>query len=339
MRRSFSMEPADGAKARTVPQHGIHDPRHRVGLTMDRLAVMQTFVRVAEVGSFSAAARDLGVGQPTVSKAVAWLEDRIGVRLLLRSTRRLTLTEAGQAFYERARRAVEEAEEADQAARGVGAGLCGRLRVSAAVTLARLHIVPRLPAFLAAHPGLSIELALNDKPIDLICEGIDVGFRTGTLGDSCLTARKLATCRRFIMAAPGYFERAGVPASPEELRGHSAVVYTQQRGNPDSATWTFRQGGRESTVTLAARLRVNAAEGVRAAVIGSLGLTVASEWMFAPEITSGAVRTALTEWELPALDLWAVFPGGRGTSLKARAFARFVQNEMRLAIASERVAA
>ena len=306
---------------------------------MDRLAVMETFIRVAEVGSFSAAAKHLGVGQPTVSKAIAWLEDRIGVRLLLRSTRRLTLTEAGHAFYERARRSVEEAEEADQAARGVGSALSGRLRVSAAVTLARLHIVPRLPAFLAAHPGLSIELVLNDKPIDLIGEGVDVGFRTGALGDSCLTARKLATCRRFIMAAPCYFERAGVPASPDELRGHSAVLYTQQRGNPDSATWTFRQGERESTVTLAARLRVNAAEGVRAAVIGSLGLTVASEWMFSPEIMSGAVRTALAEWELPALDLWAVFPGGRGTSLKARAFARFVQNEMRLAIASERVAA
>lgn len=296
---------------------------------MDRLAVMETFIRVAEVGSFSVAARDLGIGQPAVSKAVAGLEQRIGVQLLLRSTRRLTLTGAGQAFYEKARRALEEAEEAEQAARGIGAGLNGRLRVSGAVTLTRLHIIPRLDRFLAAHPDLSIEFMLNDEPIDLIREGVDVAFRTGTLTDSCLTARKLATCRRHVLGTPQYFEKTSLPGAPAELHQHSAIVYTQHRGGLDGETWTFRQGEQVATISLPTRLRVSAAEGVRAAVIGGLGLTIASEWMFAPEIASGAVLLALQDWELPGLDLWSIFPEGRRASVKARAFAQFVQNEMR----------
>lgn len=296
---------------------------------MDRFTAMETFVRVAEVGSFSVAARDLGIGQPAVSKAVAALERRIGVQLLLRSTRRLALTEAGDAFYKRARRLLEEAEEAEQAARGVCARLSGRLRVSAAVTLARLHIIPRVDRFLAAHPELSIEFVLNDKPIDLIREGVDVAFRTGSLDDSCLTARKLATCRRHVLGAPSYFDQAGLPHAPADLRSHSAIVYTQERGGTGGDTWTLRRGERLTTVTLATRLKVSAAEGVRAAVMGGLGLTVASEWMFSPEIASGAVRRALEGWELPGLDLWSIFPEGRRASLKARAFTQFVQAAMR----------
>jgi DNA-binding transcriptional LysR family regulator len=296
---------------------------------MDRFAVMETFVRVAEVGSFSVAARDLGIGQPAVSKAVAALEQHIGIQLLLRSTRRLSLTEAGDAFYKRARRLLEEAEEAEQAARGVGARLSGRLRISAAVTLARLHIIPRVDRFLAANPDLSIEFLLNDKRIDLIREGVDVAFRTGSLTDSCLTARKLATCRRHVVGAPTYFDQAGLPHAPADLQTHSAIVYTQGCGGAGGDTWTLRRGERVATVTLATRLRVSAAEGVRAAVIGGLGLAVASEWMFAPEIASGAVRPTLEDWELPGLDLWSIFPEGRRASVKARAFAQFVQAMMR----------
>jgi DNA-binding transcriptional LysR family regulator len=132
---------------------------------------METLIRVVETGSFSAAARHLRVGQPAVSKSIAQLEERLGVRLLRRSTRGLTPTEAGQNFLERARRVIEEADEAELAARGAGGGLVGRLRISAAVTFARLHLVPRLPAFLAAHPDITIDLVLDDRMIDLIEEG------------------------------------------------------------------------------------------------------------------------------------------------------------------------
>lgn len=169
---------------------------------MDRLAAMQTFIRVVDTGSFSAAARQLNIGQPAVSKTIAQLEDRLGVRLLTRSTRGLTPSEAGLRFYERARRSLEEADEAELAARGEGAGLTGVLRVSAATTFARLHIVPELQEFLADHPGLEMELILDDRVIDLVEEGVDVSFRMGDLADSSATARRLASSPRIVLGAP-----------------------------------------------------------------------------------------------------------------------------------------
>jgi DNA-binding transcriptional LysR family regulator len=158
---------------------------------MNRLAVMEAFVRVIDTGSFSGAARQLRVGQPAISKAIAQLEDRVGVRLLLRSTHGLTSTEAGQNFYEHARRSIEEADEADLAARSAGAGLSGRLRICAAVTFARLHVVPHLASFLADNPALDIEVVLDDRNVDLIEAGIDVAIRMSDLTDSTLIARKM----------------------------------------------------------------------------------------------------------------------------------------------------
>jgi len=146
---------------------------------MNRLVAMETFVRVIEAGSFSGAAKQLRVGQPAVSKTIAQLEDRLGVRLLLRSTHGLTPTEAGRSFYERAKRSIEEAEEAELAARGAGATLSGRLRVCAPVTFARLQVVPRLPAFLAEHPAIDLDMVLDDRNIDLIEAGIDVALLSG----------------------------------------------------------------------------------------------------------------------------------------------------------------
>jgi len=296
---------------------------------LNRLALMETFIGVVETGSFSAAAKRLRVGQPAVSKSVAQLERRLGVRLLMRSTRGLTPTEAGQNFYERARRTIEEADEADLAARGASPGLVGILRVSAAVSLACLHIVPRLPFFLAAHPSLSVDLILSDRQVDLIPEGVDIAFRAGQLRDSSLIARKIATCRRLVLGAPSYFERAGVPATPAELARHMAVIYSEQGEGVGGDNLSFRQGELEIPVTLSGRLRISAAEGVRAAVAGGMGLAIASEWMFAPEIASGAVRAVVTAWPLPALDLWAVFPASSKPNAKARTFAAFVEAEMR----------
>jgi DNA-binding transcriptional LysR family regulator len=180
-------------------------------------------------------------------------------------------------------------------------------------------VVPLLPAFLAAHPNLSIDLILDDRTIDLIEEGIDIGLRFGPLPASSLTVRKIATSRRMVFGAPAYFETLGVPATPAELSRHTAVIYTQDNGGAD--TWNFRRGASEMSVSMSGRLRVSASEGVRAAVLGGMGLTIASQWMFAPELASGAVRTVLGEWTLPASDVWVVFPAGRETNAKARAFA------------------
>jgi DNA-binding transcriptional LysR family regulator len=294
-------------------------------MSMDRLAAMQAFVRVVETGSFSAAARALNMGQPAISKTVAQLEGRLGVRLLMRSTHGLTPTEAGQSFYERAKRSIEEADEAEAVARGDGKGLTGRLRISAAVTFARLHIVPHLPKFLAAHPGLTLDVVLDDRIIDLIEEGVDIALRMGPLADSTsLSARKLASGPHHVLGTPAYFARSGVPATPAELATHAAVIYTRQ----GAGTWCFRQGATEVSITVSGPLRVSAAEGVRAAVLADMGLTITSAWMFGPELESGAVQRVLTNWSLPPIDLWAVYPTGRMPSAKARAFAAFVEAEL-----------
>ena len=292
---------------------------------MDRFAAMDAFVRVIDTGSFSAAARQLRIGQPAVSKAVAQLEDRLGVRLLLRSTHGLAPTESGQSFYEHAKRAIEEVEEADLAARGASATLSGRLRLCAAVTFARLHIVPHLPAFLEQHPALDVDVILDDRNVDLIEAGIDFALRMGDLTDSTLTARKMGQGRRALLATPSYFMRAGEPKSPDDLALHQAVIYDQRGGG---ATWVFKRGSEEKSISAKGRVHLTAAEGVREAVFAGLGLTVASEWMFAPELESGRVVRALTDWTLRDIDLWAVFPTGRQASVKARAFANFIERQL-----------
>jgi DNA-binding transcriptional LysR family regulator len=287
---------------------------------MDRLASMETFVRVVETGSFSGAARQLRVGQPAVSKTIAQLESYLGVKLLTRSTRGLTPTEAGLGYLERARRAVEEADEAELAARGAGTGLKGRLRICAAVTFARIHLIPLLPQFLAQHPDLDLEVVLDDRQIDLVQEGIDVALRMGKLVDSSLTARRVGRCKRLVLGTPGYFDRAGTPASPADLSKHQTVIYLQE-----GSVWSFQRDGSEAAVKVRSRLKVTAAEGVRAAVLAHVGLAIASEWMFTPELRSGAVRAVLAEWSLPPHDLWAVFPTGRSATAKARAFVDFFE--------------
>jgi DNA-binding transcriptional LysR family regulator len=290
---------------------------------MDRLAAIEIFIRVVDTGSFSAAARHSDVGQPAVSKAVAQLEEWLGVKLLLRTTRALTPTEAGTSFYLRAKRAVDETDEAVLAARGTASGLSGKLRVSAAVCFARLHIVPRLPEFMKEHPSLDLELVLDDRNIDLVDEGIDVALRMGVLADSNMTARRIAEASRRIIGTPDYFKRHGIPRAPSDLLAHQAVIYTRDGGGED---WTFRKETAEVSVKMQGRLKITATEGLRAAVFAEMGLAIASEWAFTPELKSGAVVSVMDDWVLPSISLSAVYPTGRLASTKARLFTAFVEN-------------
>jgi DNA-binding transcriptional LysR family regulator len=288
---------------------------------------MEAFVIVCDTGSFSGAARQLRIGQPAVSKAIAQLEEFLGVRLLSRSTHGLTRTESGQGFYEHAKQAIDSAEEAVLAARGAGVSLSGRLRVSAAVTFAPLHIMPHLSAFLDEHPLLDVDLFPEDRNVDLIEAGIDVALRMGTLSDSSLTARRIGQSRRLVLGTPAYFDKAGVPLSPTELAGYQAIIYDQ---SGHGETWAFERGAVTTSVTLRGRIKTNAAEGIREGVLSGLGLAVATEWMFAGELGSGAVSTVLQDWTLPSVDLWVVFPTGRQASAKARAFASFMESRLAL---------
>jgi DNA-binding transcriptional LysR family regulator len=293
---------------------------------MSRLREMETFVRVVETGSVSAAARDLKLRQPAVSKTIAALEERLGVRLLVRSTRQLAPTEAGVAFYERALRVITEANEAEAAAQGLGASLEGRLRVSAPVTFARLHVVPQLGAFLNAHPKLRLELVMDDHLVDLVAHNIDVALRFGVLTDSAFTARKLAESERFVVAAPAYVARRGMPSNPLDLREHDGINYSQYTGGEE---WLFRRGTSEISVNFQTRLTLSAAEGVRAAVIAGQGFAIGSRWMFAPELESGEVVRLLEQWQLPPLELWAIYPSGRLTTTKGRAFVEWFEQTVR----------
>jgi DNA-binding transcriptional LysR family regulator len=290
---------------------------------MDRFTAMQTFLTVVDAGSFSNAARRLKVGQSAVSKTIAQLEARLGVKLLVRSTRGFAPTQAGLNFYERARRSVEEGEEADLAARGAGTGLSGKLRVSARVTFARLHIVPRIGEFLEQNPELEIEIVLDDRNIDLVQEGIDVALCMGPMSDSSLTARKIGSSPRTVLGTSAYFEKFGMPMTPGELALHHAVIYSHPGGTD---VWAFHRDGSEVSVTVKSRLHITAAEGIRAAVLAGAGITVASEWMFEAELADGTIQRALTGWQLPPIDLWAVYPAGRVATAKARTFVSFVEN-------------
>jgi DNA-binding transcriptional LysR family regulator len=291
---------------------------------MNRWAAMEAFVRVVNAGSFSAAARHLGVGQPAVSKLIAQLEKRLGVRLLLRSTQGLTPTEAGQEFYERARRALDEADEAEIAARGANSSLSGELRVCAATTFARLHVVPRLAGFLSEHPELKMQVILDDRKIDLIKAGVHVALRMGSFEDSALVARKIAQSPRRVLATPAYFKRNGEPKAPLDLLNHEVIIYNVGGGG---SAWTFVSGQSETPINVTGRVRVTAAEGVREAVLADLGLAIASEWMF-PELKTGEVVKVLLDWTLPPMELWAIFPVGQQVSAKARAFVTYIEESL-----------
>ncbi len=286
---------------------------------------MEIFVRVVDAGSFSAAASQLGVGQPAVSKAVAQLEARLGVRLLLRSTRRFNLTDAGKTFYENARRAIEQVNQAELAARG-DAGLSGTLRVSAAVCFSRIHLLPRLPEFLAMHPEIDIDVLMDDRMVNLVEEGVDLALRTGDLSDPSLTARKIGQGRRQVMGTAAYFKAQGVPKTPGDLLAHEAVIL--QRRGVTADEWTFRKGTVAARTKTRGRVKISSGEGMREAVLSNLGIAIVNEWLFTPEMASGLVRSVLDDWTLPSQDLWAAFPTGGLVSAKARAFVAFVERSM-----------
>ncbi|WP_298196349.1 LysR family transcriptional regulator [Novosphingobium sp.] len=293
---------------------------------MDRLVAMRQFATVVETGSFSAAARRLNMGQPAVSKAIANLEEYLGVRLLTRTTRAQHLTEAGQRYYERARIVLDEADEAEAAAREAALSLAGRLRLAAPSTFAALHLLPRLHEFLDAHPGLTIDLVLDDRWIDLIEEGVDLAIRLGQPSDSSLVARKLMTSQRMLVASAGYLERHGEPGRPEDLLAHRIVAYSQFEG---PTAWSFQQGTASVSVAVQPTLRVSAAEGMRSCILSELGIGMGSALMFTPELAAGTVRPVLAEWHLPSLDVWAMLPSGRKATRRARVFVDWIEGVLK----------
>ncbi len=294
---------------------------------MDRYALMRCFVRVAERGSFSAVAVELGLTQSSVSKQIAALEQLLGVRLLHRSTHELCLTEEGETFLRRARDILEAVEEAESELRERRAEPHGWLRVSCPLSFGELQIVPRLRALQERFPKLYIELMMSDAYVDLVREGVDLAVRIGTLPDSSLIARPLGSTMRAVVGTPGYFERAGTPQSPDELVRHNCISYT--RSTP-SNEWPFQNEGDLRHARIDGTLRVDSYAGMRAAVLAGIGIALAPTWLFPEELKTGAVQAVLREHSSPPLPIHAVYPSRRYTSPKLRAFVDYFREEFEL---------
>lgn len=287
---------------------------------MDRLDALALFCRVVETGSFSEAAREAGLGQPQASRAVAALEERYGARLLQRSTRRLSLTEAGARVYEQARELVQQHEGLEAALKGVDQAPVGLLRVTASVAFARAELVPHAPAFLQAFPHVKLDFHTADHRVDLVAEGVDLAFRLGEMDDSGLTAKRLGAYPRVLVASRGYLERMGAPARPQDLPAHRCVVFTTTRHR---ARWPLRRG-RES-VQADVDGDVSAASGrvISDLIRLGLGIAMVPTFLVRKGLEDGSLQRVLPEWEGPPVPLHAVW-ARRDLPRKARAFLDFV---------------
>lgn len=291
---------------------------------MDTLSSMHTFVRAVETGSFSAVARELQTTQPTISKQVAALEERLGTRLLTRSTRTLSLTEDGERYYERALDALEAVEMAEASVKAADTP-SGLLRVSCPLTFGAGWIMPRIGAFLACYPEVNLDLRMSDQFVDLVEEGIDVAIRSGRLDDSNFVARRIGTARYVTVATPEYLERNGTPLVPADLSGHDCIIYSGLR---TANEWHFESAAGAVSVKVSARIQVNSTIATRDAVLQSLGVALVPVWLVADALEAGSVRTVLADFEPRPMPIHALFLSRRFQPLKARAFVDFLSTEL-----------
>ena len=282
----------------------------------DRLQELTVFVRVGESGSFTRAARDMNLSQPSISRIIGELEARLGVKLLLRTTRRLTLTTAGEKFLEKARDVLAGLDEAEDAARGIDS-LRGAIRVALPVVFGMREVIPRLPEFLARHPLLRMELRISDAHQDLVVEGVDVAIRLGKLADSTFGARRLATLPRYVVAAPAYLKRRGIPKSPADLANHDCLFGPNGFGRE---SWVFKRRHTIISVDVTGRIYTDSGPGLYASAIAGLGIAQASAAMCGAELQSGTLVALLTDYTLEPIDVHAVFPGGPHPPAKVQAF-------------------
>lgn len=285
----------------------------------DRLFALRLFARIARKGSFSAAGRELNIPQSSASRTIARLEREIGAALLVRTTRAVTLTDAGMDFLTRIEPALAELDEAEHAARGTGE-LRGVLRLSLGTNFAVREVVPRLSAFMDAHPALQIELMMDDQRQDLVSEGVDVALRFGPLSDSTATARRILAWPRVLAASPAYLERTLPPRTPADLAQHAIILGPASLGGH----WSFRKDGAATSVKVEGRLMATASEGAIAAAVMGLGILMAPLGACLREVQSGELVRLLPEWDAGTVDLNAIFPNGRAAKASARVFVDYL---------------
>ncbi len=291
---------------------------------MEPYAGIAVFTRVAETGSFSAAARDLGLSKSAVSKRVAALENRLGARLINRTTRRLSLTEVGAAFYERAVRILAEMEEAEQAISRLHGEPRGTLRVNMPMSFGIGHVAPALADFMARYPDLRVAMELTDRRVDLIEEGVDLAIRIAELPDSSFVARRLAPARRVVCASPDYWQRRGRPRHPTDLADHSCLIYTYLSALSAQREWRFKGPKGPVSVHVSGCLEANNGDALRDAALAGLGVYLAPTFIVGDDLWAGRLEEVLSDYEDSRLSVYAVYPHRQHLSAKVRAFVDFL---------------
>jgi DNA-binding transcriptional LysR family regulator len=289
---------------------------------MENLTDIAVFVRVVECASFTKAADQLELSRAVISKYITRLEERLGARLLNRTTRRLSLTEAGAELFEASRGALERIDEAEQAITRLQREPKGRLKVNAPMSFGILHLAPALPEFLKRYPGIHIDFKMDDRMVDLVQEGFDVGVRIASLQDSSLVAKKLAPCRQVLCAAPSYLEEFGEPQTPDDLVAHNCILYHY---SSSANVWRFiAPNGREISVAVTGNLRANNGIAEREVAVQGLGLHYTPTFYVGDLLREGKLKRVLPEYALPELGVHAVYPQRAYVAPKVRAFVDFL---------------
>ena len=294
---------------------------------MDRLDAMTVLVSAAELGSLSAAGRKLGIALPSVSRKISELEAHLQTQLLVRTTRKLSLTDAGAAYVAASRRILEQVAEAERSASGAALTLKGALTVTAPIVFGRLHLLPVVCQFLAQHLQIDVRLSLSDRNVPLVEDDIDVALRIGVLPDSSLQAIRVGTVRRVVCGSPAYLSAHGVPKTPDDLASHAMVAFA----GPGVSNWSFRgkSGRNEQVVAIHPRLTVNTAEAALDAAIAGVGLTRVLSYQSAHAVARGKLRVVLQAYEPAPVPVSLVHPAQAQLPRKTRAFLDFVADGLR----------
>lgn len=284
---------------------------------------MRLYVRIVETGSFSAVARELGTIQPTVSKQLTALEEHLGVRLLNRTTRQLSPTEAGRKYYDRCRHILDEVTDLESSLADLQNRTTGLLRVNAPVAFGQLYMLPLVFRFRQKYPGLAVDLTLNDRFVDLVQEGVDVAIRFGDLADSQVVARRVGGVNRVCVASPDYLRERGTPHSPADLSAHNCITYNYLFSNE----WQFEGPQGPLSVRVKGDFRANSAITIRAAALEGIGIAHMPAVFVQEDVDKGRLTQVLADYGPPPVDIHAVYPSARFLSSKVRLFLDFVRDE------------
>jgi DNA-binding transcriptional LysR family regulator len=289
---------------------------------MNQLEDMQIFISTVDAQSFTAAADKLGLSKQFISRRIMALEDRLGARLLIRTTRRLSVTDTGRAYYERALKIIDDVNDTEQMVSSESASPRGTLRISAPMSFGTLHLGPAIARFMAQCPDIRIELDLSDRFVDIVGEGYDMALRIGALADSSLIARQIAPVQIVACASPAYLKRRGKPKSPADLKGHDCLLY----GHGRNVEWVFAEKGKPLHVPVKGRLRANNGELACAAAIEGLGIVLLPTFIAGGALRSKQLVTILDDYAPPPLTIYAVYPQHRQTSIAIKAFVDFMRH-------------